>query len=161
MQKKIVGVLFCVIFVLSFVSIAPAEEPPPYEGCTLTPGYWKTHSKYGPAPSDPNWGDHEDRIFYLSGKTIYEVLWTAPAGNAYYILAPQYIAAGLNAIKGAWAPYDVLDALYEARGLLEMYTPAEIGALKGRDALRERFISLASILDDYNNGVAGPGHCTK
>ena len=26
-------------------------------GCTLTPGYWKTHSEFGPAPYDDNWAN--------------------------------------------------------------------------------------------------------
>ena len=30
-------------------------KPPPGPGCTLTQGYWKTHSKYGPAPYDSTW----------------------------------------------------------------------------------------------------------
>ena len=28
---------------------------PCYGGCTLTQGYWKTHSEYGPAPYDDTW----------------------------------------------------------------------------------------------------------
>jgi len=31
------------------------NDPPP--GCTLTQGYWKTHSEFGPAPYDDAWGD--------------------------------------------------------------------------------------------------------
>ena len=47
------------------------------KGCTLTPGYWKTHSKYGPAPYDATWALYgEDNIFFLSGLSNYEVLWT-------------------------------------------------------------------------------------
>src|SRR4030042_6097989 len=76
-------------------------------GCTLTPGYWKTHSMLGPAPYDDTWamlegGLGEDTIFFLSGQTWYEVLWTPPAkGNAYYILAHAFIAAKLNLLNGA------------------------------------------------------------
>ena len=66
-------------------------------GCSLTPGYWKTHSEYGPAPYDDTWAmlpNGADTIFYLSGQSYYDVLWTPPqGGNAYYILAHAYIAA--------------------------------------------------------------------
>ncbi|MGW8283192.1 MAG: hypothetical protein ACWGON_07825 [Gemmatimonadota bacterium] len=32
------------------------ECNPPPPGCTLTQGYWKTHSEFGPAPYDDAWG---------------------------------------------------------------------------------------------------------
>jgi hypothetical protein len=131
------------------------------EGCTLTPGYWKTHSKYGPAPYDATWALYgEDNVFFLSGLSNYEVLWTEPkGGHGYYILAHAYIAAQLNLLNGASMPSDVQDALDNATALFGMYTPDEIGALSGDDALRKQFVRLAETLDDYNNGLIGPGHC--
>ena len=65
-------------------------------GCSQ--GYWKTHSKYGPASHDITWDSiGEDTKFFLSEKTYYESIWTSPKdGNAYYQLAHQYIAATLN-----------------------------------------------------------------
>lgn len=131
-------------------------------GCTLTPGYWKTHSQYGPAPYDPTWAMiGEDTPFFLSGQSYYDVLWTSPKGNAYYILAHAYIAAELNQLNDASIPGDVLDAFNEAGELLNTYTPDEVAALKGKagNTLRSQFTSLAEILDDYNNGIIGPGHC--
>lgn len=133
-------------------------------GCTLTPGYWKTHSEHGPAPYDDTWAmlpNGADTIFFLSEQTYHEVLWTSPRrGNAYYILAHQYIAAELNVLNGAVIPGDVLDAWNEATGLFETYTPHDIGSRQNRE-VRARFIELASMLDDYNNGVTGPGHCSE
>ena len=39
-------------------------------GCTYTQGYWKTHSRYGPAPYDTTWAKvGEDTPFYLSGQS--------------------------------------------------------------------------------------------
>ena len=129
-------------------------------GCTLTPGYWKTHAQYGPAPYDTTWAViGEDTTFYLSGQSYYVVLWTTPArGNAYYILAHQFIAAKLNISKGASAS-DVQAMIDEAATLFSEWTPAQIGALKGEDEIRARFVWLAGILDAYNNGIIGPGHC--
>lgn len=132
-------------------------------GCTLTQGYWKTHSKYGPAPYDENWAnvpdDGEDTIFFLSGQTYYEVLWTPLAGgNAYYQLAHQWIAAYLNVLNGTDIPADVLDAWNEAQELFEEYTPEQAGSIRGPAANRWR--DLAMILDDYNNGLLGPGKCS-
>lgn len=133
-------------------------------GCTLTPGYWKTHSAYGPAPFDDTWNliqpAGQDSPFYLSGMSYYRVMWTSPSSNAYYILAHAYIAAELNQFNGASIPGPVLSAFNTATGLLETYTPAQIGVLRGNNALRQQFVALGGILDAYNNGVTGPGHCT-
>jgi len=135
------------------------------QGCTLTPGYWKTHSDYGPAPYDDTWTQlpaGPDTPFFSSGQSFYEVLWTAPKrGNAYYILAHAYIAATLNFLDGASAPPEVLDAWNQATALFESYTPDEIGALKGKKPPRPDFLSYAGVLDYYNNGILGPGHCSE
>lgn len=135
-------------------------------GCTLTPGYWKTHSANGPAPYDDTWAQlGEETSFFLSEKTYYEVLWTAPAGNAYYILAHAWIATKLNVLNGATAPEDVQEAFAEAEQVFIKYTPAEIGALKaGKEMqLRAEILGYAFLLDEYNNGLAagGPPHCSE
>ena len=133
-------------------------------GCTLTPGYWKTHSEYGPAPYDDAWsqlGNGADTPFFLSGQTYYEVLWNGSGGgNAYYILAKAYIAAELNFLNGA-DPTAAQTAFDEATALFQTYTPDEVAALKGRSSTRQMFISLTETLDNYNNGYIGPGHCSE
>jgi hypothetical protein len=119
---------------------------------------------YGPAPHDDTWASiGEDTTFFLSGQSYYEVLWSPTKGNAYYILARAYIAAELNVLNGASIPGDVLDAWNEAAGLLSSYTPAEVAEMKGKNGkeTRDQFIYLAGILDDYNNGYLGPGHCSE
>jgi hypothetical protein len=136
--------------------------------CTLTQGYWKTHSEYGPAPYDDAWAllgdDGADTPFFESGLSYYDVLWTSPkGGNAYYILAHQYVAAELNKLNGAVMPSEVQDAFDEATGLFETYTPAEVLSMKGKNGntLRAQFINLAGTLASYNEGVVGPGHCSE
>lgn len=136
----------------------------PCGGCTLTPGYWKTHSTYGPAPYDDTWAllepNAEASPFFLSGQSYYEVLWTAPkGGNPYYILAHAYIAAELNFLNGAGTTPEAIDAFDAATELFEGYAPDDAAALKGRD--KTAWIELAEFLDDYNNGLIGPGHCTE
>ncbi|MGC9360287.1 MAG: hypothetical protein ACP5G7_07935 [Anaerolineae bacterium] len=136
----------------------------PCVGCTLTPGYWKTHSMYGPAPYDDTWAlIGENTLFFLSGQSYYEVLWTEPSGgNAYYILAHAYIAAELNFLNGA-DPTAAEDAFDEVTALFAEYTPDEVAAMKGKTGreMRMEFIELAMTLDDYNNGLIGPGHCSE
>jgi hypothetical protein len=133
-------------------------------GCTLTPGYWKTHSEYGPAPYDDTLAllsDGADTPFLGTGSTYYEVLNTPPTGgNAYLILAHAYIAAELNVLNGASIPPDVLASWNQATTLLETYE-TDVDIPKREKADRAFAISLATILDDYNNGLTGPGHCSE
>lgn len=132
------------------------------DSCTLTQGYWKTHSDFGPAPYDETWNGMEDDTFYLSGQSYYQVLWTSPkGGNAYYQLAHQYIAAWLNEENGASVPAEISSAMSDAVTLFTKYTPAQVGAMKGNNAVRKNFLSLASILASYNEGTIGPGHCDE
>ncbi|MDQ2690951.1 MAG: hypothetical protein M3Y68_02850 [Chloroflexota bacterium] len=134
-------------------------------GCTLTQGYWKTHSDRGPAPYDDAWNNlgalEEDTPFFLSGQTWYEVFWTPSAGNPYYNLAHQYMAAKLNVLNGASAPAEVQAALTQAESLFNTYTPSQVAAFRGNNATRKQFVDLATILDKYNNGLIGPGHCSE
>lgn len=126
-------------------------------GCTLTPGYWKTHSKYGPAPYDATWALlGEDAAFFLSGKTNYQVLWTPPSGgNAYYILAHAYLAAKLNVLNGAATTPAVEAAMTYAQSFFNMYTPTSTLSR----TVRNQAIANAELLDNYNNGLVGPAHC--
>lgn len=137
-------------------------------GCTLTQGYWKTHSKYGPAPADDAWynlGDADgdgvsegpDETFFMSGMTWYKVFWTVPAGNPYYILAHQYMAAKLNLANGAATTSDVTAAISWAESFFKTYTPTSTLSKTVANNAKK----YASILDSYNNGLIGPGHCSE
>jgi hypothetical protein len=88
--------------------------------CTLTQGYWKTHSEYGPAPYDETWAllpDGADTLFFNSGMTWHDVLWNAPAGDFYFNLAHQYEGAYLNLLNGSMAPGSVQTAMANAEAL--------------------------------------------
>lgn len=130
-------------------------------GCTLTQGYWKTHSDRGPAPYDDAWKNlgpmEEETLFFSSGHSWYGVFWTPPAGNAYYNLAHQYMAAKLNVLDGASTTTDVDAALAAAEAFLTGRNPTS--RLTKTD--RATALALASTLDQYNNGLIGPGHCSE
>lgn len=129
---------------------------PPKTGCTRTQGYWKNHSKYDPKRYDATWAKGgEDTKFFKSSFTYYSILSVEPKGNAYYILAHQYVATTLN-LKVASAPAPVLSAHVQATIFFNTYTPAQIA---GNKALHTLATQLAGILDAYNNGITGPGHC--
>ncbi|QGY43926.1 T9SS type A sorting domain-containing protein [Maribellus comscasis] len=132
------------------------------QGCTLTQGYWKTHADPTKKKYDETWDQLPSgpgTVFFLSGQTWLEVFDTQPKGNAYYILAHQYMAAALNVLNGSYAPSEVVTAILDATSLFNTYSPADIAALGGGDVLRDQFIALGELLDDYNNGELGPTHC--
>ncbi len=134
------------------------EVPCTSSGCTLTQGYWKTHSRKGPAPYDARWENldalEEATPFFLSGKTWYEVFSTPVKGNAYYNLAHQYMAAKLNVLAGASASA-LGNALTTSEAFFAVSTPSTPLTASQRAAL----LGLATLLDQFNNGEIGPGHC--
>ncbi|GEO05121.1 hypothetical protein AAE02nite_27850 [Adhaeribacter aerolatus] len=128
---------------------------PPKTGCTRTQGYWKNHASDS-KHYDATWAKvGESTAFFKSGATYRSILDIQPRGNAYYILAHQYVATTLN-LKVASAPAAVLAAYTQATTFFNAYTPAQVAANK---ALETQATQLAGILDAYNNGVTGPGHC--
>ena len=129
-------------------------EVPCDNGCSLTPGYWKTHSERGPAPYDATWAKlpaGADTIFFRSGVSYYTALWTAPNGNAYWILAHAYIAAQLNGLNDAdvssiQASFDAATALFET------YRPSDI---TNRHPARAQFLAAChQRLEDDRTAMA-------
>ncbi len=85
------------------------------------------------------------------------MFWTPPAGNAYYNLAHQYMAATLNIANGASSTPAVDAALSEAAGFFSTHTPSS--TLSKQE--RTQVLKLASTLEQYNSGNIGPGHCSE
>ncbi|MBC5993626.1 hypothetical protein [Pontibacter cellulosilyticus] len=117
-------------------------------GCTRTQGYWKNHATGKKA--NPAWGSLHDDMFFNSGMTYLQILNAAPkGGDAYIILAHQYIAAKLNVAAGASMPANVLT----------VYNNATTYFNGGSSPSRSTLIQWAEILDAYNNGRMGVPHC--
>jgi hypothetical protein len=131
-----------------------SPEPPQEEGCTRTLGYWKTHIEGKKFDDTWNSVGGPDAIF-LHGLSYITVLNTPPQGDAWYILAHQYIAAILNQAAGANTS-SITQTLADALALLTANPPGTL-----TDAERAEAIDLADTLDDYNNGLIGPGHCDE
>jgi len=136
-------------------------------GCVLTQGYWKNHAD--PYKQDGKFYDDAwdyvggpDALFFGTGQTWIQVLNTPPAGgNAYYILAYQYIAAVLNGYNGADTSY-VAQELADAFALLDFYASGRLIPADGTEfSMNDRAmaIELAYILDEFNNGYGGVPHC--
>ena len=136
--------------------------PPPPAGCTRTQGFWQNHPELWDALGDANTATFiTSTLFFNSGLTYLQILQTSAAGgNAYIILAHQYIAARLNQGAGASTPAAVATALAGAQAF---FTAASAGtpAPAKDSALRTQVLGWATTLDNYNNGIIGPGHCDE
>jgi hypothetical protein len=127
------------------------------EGCTYTQGYWKTHAEEGSKKYDETWdllADGPDTAFFGTSMSWIAVFNTPPKGNPYFILAHQYMAAKLNVLAGA-ADGDVGADLTAAEAFFGAFTPTSTLTPE----TRAEIIALADDLDEYNNGLIGPGHC--
>jgi hypothetical protein len=129
--------------------------PPPPQSCTLTQGYWKNHAG--------DWDQASDGkiilttgAFYNSGYTNLGILGIPPKGNAYIILAHQFVAARLNTNGNSSGIAAVDQAL---AGAAAYYASAPAGLPVPTDPLRAQLIAWSTVLDDYNNGRLGVPHC--
>lgn len=120
-------------------------------GCTFTQGYWKTHEEAWPVDS-VSLGNRT----YTKAEAL-AIFATPVQGNGLLALAHQLLAAKLNVANGAddAAIADAIDAADAMIGDL-VVPPSGAGSLSPGATS-----SLVGELDDYNNGVAGPGHCDE
>jgi hypothetical protein len=118
------------------------------ENCTLTQGFWKNHEDVWPVEELTLGG-----VVYTKAQLL-AILGTSPRGDATYILIHQLIAASLNVAEGA-DPSAVGAALAAADAWLASHP---LGS-KPTGPDREAGLALATTLDEFNNGVIGPGHC--
>ena len=134
-----------------FCDCTPPEED---HGCTRTQGYWGTHNEFGKnRPLMIDWPAPYDENDELCGMTLLSILKSSSeGGNTWIIVATQYIAARLNIAAGASSTDAVDGALATAEEYLSACgfasTVSDADALAAKD-----------ILDAYNNGQIGPGHC--
>lgn len=131
------------------------DDAPGDGGCTLTQGYWKNHDDW--PVSDLTLGNATYTAAELDA-----LLHNATEGDASLILAHQLIAARLNEAAGASVPSSVADALNDADAWLVANADADgrlpFGPAATQD-VHEAATGLATVLDDFNQGLVGPGHC--
>lgn len=130
---------------------AGVTTPPPSDGCVRTHGFWKNHEEAWPVTS-LMLGAHTYDAAELDA-----LLSTAPRGDASRILAMQLIAAKLNVASGAAS----VAAIAEADAWLATYAgrlPLDVHASTAEGQVA---VAIASALDLYNNGGAGPLHCDE
>jgi hypothetical protein len=122
-----------------------------YQGhdCTYTQGYWKNHTSAWPV-SSLTLGS----VTYTKNQLL-QILLSSVKGNGLISLAHQLIAAKLNVAWGS-NPMEAADAIAAADAMIGALVVPPIG---GGSLPPESVGELTQLLDDYNNGVSGPGHC--
>lgn len=140
-----------------------------------TPGFWKNHADATSRHYAVTWDlvGGPEAEFFRTGDSWLDVLNTPPEGNAYYILAHQYVAAQLNVLYGAENLVETESStdgsqvqlfVEHARSLFEINEPdsallqessdgsTELGLV--RSGVRQDFINTAFVLDQFNNAVS-------
>ncbi len=117
--------------------------------CTYTQGYWKNHLYMWPTTSLML-----GTVNYTQAQ-LSSIFGQAVMGNGLVSLAHQLIAAKLNIANGA-DPTDAASAIASADALIGSLVVPPVG---GGSLNPSATSTLTQTLDDYNNGVTGPGHC--
>jgi hypothetical protein len=129
------------------------------QDCTYTQGFWKSH---GPGDCQNGGNDNEWPVTSLTlGNVVYTdtelcaILNQPTQGNGLISLAHQLIAAKLNIANGS-DPTVVTATIASADPLIGNLVIPPIG---GGFLAPNQTAALTQVLDDYNNGLIGPGHC--
>jgi len=126
---------------------------PPADACTLTQGYWGQEHHAWPGPGEYEQLYFRNWPFFDSEKSWQETFDASTGGNAYLILAHQYMAATLNIANGVDAPDDIR-AVRQAAGEWFALAPEDRAAVS-----RETLIQWAEQLARFNEGRAGVPAC--
>ena len=140
----------------------PVEPPAKKEGkysnsdtCTFTLDFYRNHMEEWPAMH--NGGDSmKIGCYWYHKDQLLQILNNTALDNGLIILAHQWIPARLNIFKGVWAPQEVLDAI---NGGHEIIGCRLIPPFGNNYRSPNEVKSAASILEDYNIGIIGPGYC--
>lgn len=128
-------------------NIVLLPPPPPGDDCTYTQGFWKNHPADWPVDMLTLGGVTYDQNELLA------ILDTAPKGDKTLILAHQLIATMLNVANGA-DDSALGSTIADANNWL-----AANGGVGSGEKKWNGGEPLKNMMDDYNNGIIGPGHC--
>ncbi|PYH83731.1 hypothetical protein BO82DRAFT_33485 [Aspergillus uvarum CBS 121591] len=130
-------------------------------GCTRTIGYWKNHPEAITSPTNllPIWlgtegGSKSVKVESAAQAVTIEGIPTA--SNGIDKLYAQLLAAKLNIKSGADGSA-VASTIQAADAFLATYNSGDWASLT--NAQKSQVNGWATTLDNYNNGVTGPGHC--
>jgi len=117
--------------------------------CTYSQGHWKTHTELWPV------GNMTLGTVSYNAADLLLIFQQPAQGNKLTSLAHQLIAAKLSLANGA-NPSSVAATMAAADALIGalVVRPLGNGSLPANPAT-----GYANTLDDFNNGLIGPGHC--
>jgi hypothetical protein len=131
----------------------------PSSGCTLTIGYWKTHSsKITPLlPILLGTSGGTKTVTVNTASQAVTILGIPVASNGIDKLYAQELAAKLSIANGADGSA-VASTISAADTFLATHSDADWSSLTKTQ--QQQILSWATTLDNYNNGLTGPGHCS-
>lgn len=140
----------------------------PCGGCTFTIGYWKTHAGFTGNNPDlvtpllPIWlgtpaGSKSIEVKDAS-QAVAILSFSGDASNGINKLEAQLLGAKLNINNKADGTI-VSTIIAYADGFLATHNSADWTSLTKTQ--RNQVLSWATTLDNYNNGLIGPGHCSE
>lgn len=149
--------------------ITPPPPPPPSGGCSHTIGYWKTHAGFGPqadvvTPLLPIWlgtAGGAKSLQVTTAAMAVDVLTMKVYGtnsNGITKLYGQMLGAKLSMADGADGG-DIAATLAAADAFLATHNWNDWAGLS--NAAKAMVLGWQSTLDNYNNGLIGPGHCDE
>ena len=137
------------------------------EGCTLTIGYWKTHAGFTGRNADAvtqylaQWlgnafGPSSVQITTATEAVQALSMSLGTSSNGITKLYSQLLAAKLNIARGA-SGADVAATIALADAYLATHDFSAWNSASKND--KSKILTWMTLLDAYNNGVLGPGHC--
>jgi hypothetical protein len=127
-----------------------STAPQTASDCTYTQGYWKNHAEVWPTSSMTL-----GTVTYTKTQLL-AILNTPARGNGLVSMAHQMIATILNLVNGASIPPAQQAALNAAQAMIGSRVIPSIGTGSLAPSATS---SYTQTLDNYNNGITGPGHC--
>jgi len=142
------------------------ECPEPYVPCTRTIGFWKNHSGMGPQDDLvtqylPIWlgtPDGPKSVNVTDAAMAFDILSqviTVGSLDGITKLRAQLLAAKLDIASGTDGTV-VAEVIDLADAFLADHEPADWSSLD--EATRQMVLDWKDTLDQYNNGIIGPGH---
>lgn len=136
-------------------------------GCTLTIGFWKTHAGFTGRNPDrvtpllPQWlgtagGAKSVQVTTASQAVTILSMGLGEPSNGITKLYAQLLGAKLNIANGADGSA-VASTIAAADAFLAMYNQTAWTSLS--KAQKQTVLGWMTMLDNYNNGYIGPGHC--
>jgi hypothetical protein len=140
----------------------------PCGGCTRTIGYWKTHAGFTGNNADvlsqylPIWlgasGGAKSVQVTSAAQAVFLLEMSGEASNGINKLYAQLLGARLNIAAGADGSA-AAGTISAADAWLATHNAADWSSLSKKE--RNQVLAWMTTLDNYNNGLIGPGHCSE